>query len=102
MNRTTYLAGASLLALALTGCSDTNDFKPVTGMDGMDIYANACASCHGDGGSGKFGILLKLAGTEASSEAIAEKIIKGGHLMPAFPNITQQEAKGIAAYIKAQ
>ena len=52
MNRTTYLAGASLLALALTGCSDTNDFKPVTGMDGMDIYANACASCHGDGGKG--------------------------------------------------
>jgi mono/diheme cytochrome c family protein len=101
MKKTTYLAGTALLSLTLSGCSGTNEFKPAAGMDSTDIYANACTSCHGDSGQGKFGFLLKLSGTDATNEAIAEKILKGGHLMPAFPNIGQQEAEGLAAYIKA-
>jgi mono/diheme cytochrome c family protein len=101
MKKTTYLAGTALLSLALSGCSGSNDFKPTAGMDSMVIYTNACASCHGDSGQGKFGFLLKLSGTDAATEAITEKITKGGHLMPAFPNISQQEAEGLAAYIKA-
>ncbi|MES9940394.1 MAG: cytochrome c [Candidatus Thiodiazotropha sp. 6PLUC2] len=102
MKKTIYITGITLLALTLTGCSDSNDFKPVAGMDGMDIYANACSSCHGSNGQGKFGFLLKLAGTDDSSEEISEKIINGGHIMPAFPNISQQEAEKVAAYLKAQ
>ncbi|MCG7899912.1 MAG: cytochrome c [Candidatus Thiodiazotropha lotti] len=102
MKKTTYLSGVSLLALSLSGCSDSNDFKPITGMDGMDIYANACASCHGENGQGKFGLLLKLADSEASPEEISAKIINGGQLMPAFPNISQAQAEQIAAYLKAQ
>ncbi|MES9860981.1 MAG: cytochrome c [Candidatus Thiodiazotropha sp. LLP2] len=102
MNKIFYITSISLLVLALSGCSDSNNFKPVTGMDGMDIYANACSSCHGSNGQGKFGFLLKLAGTDDSTEEISEKIIKGGHIMPSFPNISQQEAEKVAAYLKAQ
>ena len=101
MKTTIATTGAALLALTLTGCSNSNDFMPVTGMDGMDIYANACASCHGDNGQGKLGFLLKLAGSDISSEAISEKIINGGHFMPAFPNISQPDAEQVAAYLKA-
>jgi mono/diheme cytochrome c family protein len=102
MNKTTYLSAISLLALSLSGCSDSNDFTPAEGMDGLDIFANACASCHGEKGQGKFGFLLKLAGTDGSSEEISKKIIHGGKLMPAFPNINQQQAKEVATYLKAQ
>jgi mono/diheme cytochrome c family protein len=102
MKKTIIFTSIGLLAMALTGCSGSNDFKPAAGMGGMDIFANACASCHGDNGQGKFGFLLKLAGTEATTAAISEKIIKGGHFMPAFPNISQQDAENVATYLKTQ
>ncbi|MEW8028599.1 MAG: cytochrome c [Candidatus Thiodiazotropha sp.] len=101
MKKATYLAGICLSGFLLTGCSDSNDFKPVAGMDGMDIYANACSSCHGENGSGKFGFLLKLTGTDANTEEIVGMIRNGGHIMPAFPNIDAQHAELVAAYIKA-
>jgi mono/diheme cytochrome c family protein len=102
MKKTTYLSSVLLLALTLSGCSDSNDFKPAAGMDGLDIYANACSSCHGDGGQGKFGFLLKIAGTDESPEEISAKIINGGKWMPAFPNIDQQQAEQLADYLKKQ
>lgn len=101
MIRMTKLAGISLLVLLLTGCSEVNDFKPVAGMDAMDIYAHACSNCHGDGGSGKFGMLLKIAGTDEKTDEIVDKVLNGGHIMPAFPNINKQQAESIAAYLKA-
>jgi cytochrome c551 len=101
MKKTTYLAGIYLTASLLTGCSDSNDFTPVSGMDGMDIYASACANCHGENGGGKFGFLLKLVGSDAPVEDIVGMIQKGGHIMPAFPNIDEQQAKLVATYIKS-
>jgi mono/diheme cytochrome c family protein len=101
MNKTTCLAGICLSLSLLTGCSDSNDFTPVSGMDGLAIYANACANCHGENGSGKFGFLLKLAGSDGSTEEIVEMIRNGGHFMPAFPNIGSQQAEQVAAYLKS-
>jgi mono/diheme cytochrome c family protein len=101
MNKTTYLAGICLSASLLSGCSENNNYTPVSGMDGMDIYANACASCHGENGSGKFGFLLKLAGSDTSSEEIVGMIKNGGHIMPAFPNIDEQQAARLADYLKS-
>ena len=100
MGKTTYIAGICLLGSLLTGCS-ARDFKPVSGMNGKDIFANACSGCHGDNGGGKFGFLLKLAGTEETSDEIVEKIRNGGHIMPAFPNIDEQSAALVADYLKS-
>ncbi|MES9826205.1 MAG: cytochrome c [Candidatus Thiodiazotropha endolucinida] len=100
MKKTTCLAGICLAGSLLTGCSDNNDFKPAAGMDGMDIYANACSNCHGVNGSGKFGFLLKLSGTDSNTEEIVDKIRNGGHIMPAFPNIDTRHVGLVAAYIK--
>ncbi|MCU7930358.1 MAG: cytochrome c [Candidatus Thiodiazotropha sp. (ex Codakia rugifera)] len=102
MTRMTKLAGISLLVLLLSGCSEVNDFKPIAGMDAMDIYANACSSCHGEGGSGKFGILLNIAGTDESIDQIVDKVLNGGHIMPAFPNIDKQQAISVATYLKSE
>ncbi len=99
MGKTTYIAGICLLGSLVAGCSDSN-FKPVSGMDGKDIFANACSGCHGENASGKFGFLLKLAGTEATTDEIVSKIRDGGHIMPAFPNIDTQSATLVSDYLK--
>jgi mono/diheme cytochrome c family protein len=102
MVKATYLTTISLLSLMLAGCSGSNDYKPTTGVDNETIFADACAGCHGDRGHGKFGFLFKIAGSEEPPEMLAEKITNGGHLMPAFPNFTKEEAVSVANYIKAQ
>ncbi len=92
----------ALAAMSLTACGD-NDYTPAANVGAKTIFTEACASCHGDAGVGKFGILLKLAGSEQPypvSEVVT-KVIKGGHIMPAFPNIDQKDAEALAGYINS-
>ncbi len=102
MIKTTHFFAIGLLALTLTGCSDVNDYKPESGLDGKTLFSQACADCHGDSGGGKFGFLLKIAGTDESTEEVVEKINQGGTFMPSFPNISQEEAQSIAHYLKGE
>ena len=97
MNSLTGAVAAS--ALLLTGC-DPNDYTPETGASAADIFASACASCHGDDGEGKLIGLLKIKGTELSQNEIAAKIAAGSDLMPAFPNIGNAEQAALAQYLK--
>ena len=92
-----------LAGLGLSACGQ-RDYTPVAGVSAETIFAEACAGCHGDAGAGKFGFLLKLAGSDHPhpDSEIAEKVIKGGHIMPAFPNIDQQNAEALGQYINAQ
>ncbi|MET0028487.1 MAG: cytochrome c [Candidatus Thiodiazotropha sp.] len=102
MKKATYYLGISLLTLTFAGCSDVNDYKPGGGLDGKAMFSQACASCHGESGNGKFGFLLKIAGTDESTEEIVGKIANGGSIMPAFPNISHDEAQSIALYLKGE
>jgi cytochrome c553 len=99
MVKTTRIIAACLVAGSLSGCSDS-DFKPAENMPVNELFAEACAGCHGDQGAGKFGFLLTLAGSDLPTEEIVEKVRQGGHVMPAFPNISETEATAIAGYIK--
>ncbi|MCU7843781.1 MAG: cytochrome c [Candidatus Thiodiazotropha sp. (ex Monitilora ramsayi)] len=102
MKKTTLLTIMALATLGLSGCGGNDEFKPTDGMPVNDLFAQACASCHGENGSGKFGFLLKIAGSEDAIEDMAQKIRDGGHIMPAFVNISQSEAISIATYVKGQ
>jgi mono/diheme cytochrome c family protein len=92
--------GACLILAGLSGCSGTSDYKPSAGLPTDQLFAEACASCHGDKGEGKFGFLLAVAGSEAADEEIVAKILEGGHMMPAFPHISAEQAAAIAGYLK--
>ncbi len=94
------LLASAGLAVLLTGCGGSNDYTPAAGADAATIFAGACASCHGDGGGGKFGFLLKVAGTDEPTEEIAAHIAGGGPVMPAFPNIAESDRMALAAYLK--
>ncbi len=85
------------LASSLTHASD---YTPKPGLSGAELFSEACASCHGDAGAGKFGILLKLAGTDLDANAIKATISSGGTLMPKYPNIQADDLNNLAAYIK--
>ncbi len=100
MDKTTRIMGACLLAAGLSGCS--KDFTPSEGMGASEIFTQACAACHGDNGQGKFGFLLKVAGSETPLPEMADKIRNGGYVMPAFPNISEADALAIAGYLKGQ
>lgn len=101
MTKTTRLFAISILAATLSGCGGPSDFKPSDGMPAADIYTNACQACHGESGGGKFGFLLKIAGSEDSLDEIAALLKEGGHIMPSFPNMSDEERLTMAAYIKA-
>ncbi len=101
MTKMTRLFALSILAAALSGCGGPSDYKPTAGMTAADIFADACQACHGENGAGKFGFLLKIAGSETSAEEIATLLKDGGHIMPSFPNMSEEEHLTMAAYIKA-
>jgi mono/diheme cytochrome c family protein len=97
--RTISLTGAlAVSSLLLAGCGP-NEYTPATGASAADIFAEACAGCHGDNGEGKLLGLLKVKGTEKSQNEIAAKIAAGSTFMPAFPNIGNAEQAALAQYL---
>ncbi len=100
MYKTTRFIAACLTVAALGGCS-SSDYTPTTGAAADQLFAEACSGCHGDNGAGKFGFLLAIAGSEESTETIVDKIRNGGHLMPAFPQLSEEQASAIAGYLKS-
>ena len=100
MKKTTQRIAIPVLVAALAGCGGPAEFRPAEGMSAADIFSNACSACHGNKGSGKFGFLLKIAGTDSSTEEIAGIVGSGGYIMPGFPNISDEQRMLIAAYVK--
>lgn len=101
MTKLPRLFAISTLTAVLSGCGGPSDFKPVAGMTASDIFVDACQACHGENGGGKFGFLLKIAGTDTSTEEIATLLKDGGRIMPSFPNMSEEEHLTMAAYVKA-
>lgn len=87
-------------ALLLSGCGGTNSYTPVGGAPPAQIYADACAGCHGAQGEGKFAGLLKIAGTTHAAVDLGAKIRGGGPVMPAFSNISEADAVAVGEYIR--
>jgi cytochrome c551 len=85
----------------LSGCGGTNSYTPVAGGTPAQIYADTCAGCHGAQGEGKFGALLKLAGTTHAAADLGAKIRAGGPVMPAFVNISEADATAVGEYIRS-
>jgi len=98
MRMVPFVAAIVAAPLLLTACG-ASDYSPQAGATPETVFADACAACHGDDGSGRFG-LLKVKGTGNSEAEIVEKIVSGSTLMPAFPNIGQAEIAALAQYLK--
>lgn len=91
---------ASITAATLTGCLGPSEYDPALTATPSDMFIEGCQSCHGEKGEGKFGMILKLAGTEATISDIANKMENGGQIMPAFPGVETPQRMILAAYVK--
>jgi len=94
MKRLTMLSAATIIA-ATTGCSVSNDFTPVAGNTGEEIFSNACIDCHTPEG----GHIYDISPERANVEAISIIISKGEMVMPAFPNIKGAELTAISEFV---
>ncbi|HBC55775.1 MAG TPA: cytochrome C [Gammaproteobacteria bacterium] len=83
----------------LTGCGQS-DYRPESTASGEQMFAQACSGCHGEGGQGRFGFLLTIAGTEHPADKVATKILEGGLIMPEFVQLTEEQRLEIANYLK--
>ncbi|MEO5366404.1 MAG: cytochrome c [Magnetococcus sp. WYHC-3] len=94
------MMGVVFMALPLAGCGGASDYQVPAGATPEQVFAAACEGCHGTGGSGKFGLFLKLAGTGDTVSEIAAKVGNGGRIMPAFSRMSETERMALAEYVK--
>jgi mono/diheme cytochrome c family protein len=72
--------------------------------DGAELYKSKCAACHGDKGEGKPPAMPAVKGTKKTADQIVAFLMKGesGKTMHANPiGVTEEQAKAVAAFIKA-
>jgi|SRR4051794_33603752 cytochrome c551 len=86
------------LVFSLTACSSDNEESQKPQTEEEKIYANNCASCHGNALEGSAGPNLEDIGSKMSKEEILEIINNGGNGMP--PELIQgEEADKVAAWL---
>ena len=72
--------------------------------DGAKLYAQNCAVCHGEAGSGGIGVPLSLPSFQAtvSNRYLAATIRQGrpGRVMPAFTQLSDAEVAAIVGHIR--
>ena len=91
--------GLSLPLMLLAGCSKVNNYTPVAGATGEDIFKTACVECHQQKQAGHY---FDLDQEMANVTAIARKIGQGSFSMPAFPNIQGEALQGLSKYVLSQ
>jgi quinoprotein glucose dehydrogenase len=92
------IAALSFLATAFTAA-------PAAAQDaaaGAKLYAANCSACHGPDRAGIAGTFPALTDVNKrlDPKQIAEKIKKGGGLMPPFGQLSQKDIDDIAAFLK--
>ncbi len=97
MKRLTMLTAATVIATT-AGCSVSNDYTPVAGNTGEEIFSSACIDCHTPDGS----YIFEISPEKANVETIATIINKGEMVMPAFPNIQGAELTAISEFVLAK
>ncbi len=96
--RRLYMLTAATAIAATTGCSVSNDFTPVAGNTGEEIFSNACIDCHAP----QDGYIFDISSEKANVETLSTIISKGEMLMPAFPNIQGAELTAISEFVIAK
>ncbi|HKL76834.1 MAG TPA: cytochrome c [Gammaproteobacteria bacterium] len=98
MRKASMMVAAGSLLLA--GCGGEESYAPEAGTAPETMFEQACAHCHGDQGKGKFGFLLALEDTQLDQSSIASMTEQGSRLMPAFPNLSDEQRQALAAYVR--
>ena len=71
---------------------------------GAKVYADKCATCHGDHREGKLPTFSALTNVRPrlSSQQIQDRVHQGKGAMPPFPGIAGTDLDGLVAYLTAE
>lgn len=73
--------------------------------DGVKLFSQNCAVCHGERGTGGIGVPLALASFQATiSDDYVRKTIRlgrPGRVMPAFTQLSDEEVSAVVKYVRA-
>lgn len=92
------ILGLPAVLLLVSACSKTNDFTPVSGATGEDIFKTACVECHTPKQGGHY---FELDSDMANTVAIAKKVNEGSMAMPLFPQIQGEALQSLSEYVLA-
>lgn len=80
-------------------------WPPLFAADGAALYAQNCAACHGDQGSGGIGMPLAMASANGlmSDDYLRKTIRHGrpGRIMPAFATLAEAEVQAIVRHVQS-
>ncbi len=103
MSTTTHSFLPALLALLCLTIPPANASPKVS--EGAALYAQRCAACHGDDGSGGVGVPLSLPDFQAAvDDAYLAKTIRlgrPGRVMPAFPDLNDTQLQALVRHVRA-
>lgn len=80
-------------------------WPPLFAADGAALYAQNCAACHGDQGSGGIGVPLAMASANGlmSDDYLRKTIRHGrpGRIMPAFPALADADIEAVVRHVQS-
>ena len=79
--------------------SSTQQKQAIAQSEGLALYGQYCARCHGAVGEGK-GAYPALRGTAVPNNQIALLIRNGRGDMPAFPELTDEQVHQLVTFVK--
>ena len=91
--------GGALVALLLIFQNPEQKETLLTSGDGLAIYSQACAACHGERGEGRRELGNPLRGRALPPNYIKEVIKRGRNRMPALPHIRGEALENVAEYV---
>ena len=71
----------------------------LTSGDGLAIYSQACAACHGERGEGRRELGNPLRGRALPPAYIKEVVRRGRNRMPALPHIRGEALENVAKFV---
>ncbi|HEX7414907.1 MAG TPA: SirB2 family protein [Bacteroidia bacterium] len=70
-------------------------------INGKELYASNCASCHGADGKANLAGALDLSLTKLNDDSVSTIVLKGRNSMSKINGLTPEQAQAIAKYITA-
>lgn len=92
------LATTAAAGLLVAGCGGEEDFSAPEGTPAPKMFEQACAHCHGEKGTGRFGFLLGLKDSQIPADNVVQMIANGRGIMPSFPELSESQRKRLADY----
>lgn len=91
--------GGALVVLLLIFQNPRQEEAILTTGDGLAIYSQTCAACHGERGEGRRELGNPLRGRALPPAYIKEVVRRGRNKMPALPHIRGEALENVARYV---